>query len=458
MSKISGFFVLVLVLATGGRQGWAGTDSPDLKIAVLGAGVSGLTAAYTLKQQGYRNVTVYEEGKEIGGKVDPIQYLGHTIELGAVWVSHDYSIVRRIAKDMGMTFENYVTPKMIVEATGNKLPFEKYIIAKYGVGKVLSALWNFHQVERKYASEWNVGFADANPDLNKSFAVFAKENGIVPITDLFEPFFVACGYGYYAEIPALYYMKLMKMMMRVLKYDLLGRVPLIHLAGLQTVNGGFQEIWRRLGATLQVETEAKVTAIRRITGTAHPGIELTIGGETKLFDRVISSIPLPQLSQIMDVSEEERSLFQKVKSYDYWITVFHGENIPKGETLFFMNNVKRESLGRPIVMANRYLDTNVFVTFQLADRSMNSTPRSMQDQLEAELARLNGRVTEIVVQKEWDYFPHVSSEDLDKGFYQDLEDRVQGQNGFYLIGGIMNFETTEHTAEYAKDLVEKKFH
>lgn len=40
----------------------------DEKIAVIGSGVAGLSAAWLLKKQGY-NVTVYEQDKEIGGKL-----------------------------------------------------------------------------------------------------------------------------------------------------------------------------------------------------------------------------------------------------------------------------------------------------------------------------------------------------------------------------------------------------
>ena len=36
------------------------------KIAILGAGVTGLTAAYYLSKKGY-NVTIFEKSEEVGG-------------------------------------------------------------------------------------------------------------------------------------------------------------------------------------------------------------------------------------------------------------------------------------------------------------------------------------------------------------------------------------------------------
>ncbi|MGB6339195.1 MAG: FAD/NAD(P)-binding protein, partial [Candidatus Aminicenantaceae bacterium] len=55
-------------------------------IAIIGAGVSGLTAAYYLTKLGYRDVTVFERENYVGGKVLSYEYEGNTYELGAIIV------------------------------------------------------------------------------------------------------------------------------------------------------------------------------------------------------------------------------------------------------------------------------------------------------------------------------------------------------------------------------------
>jgi len=156
----------------------------------------------------------------------------------------------------------------------------------------------------------------------------------------------------------------------------------------------------------------------------------------------------------MDVSDEELELFNKVRLYDYWITIFHGENEITGKTLFLKENTQPETIGKPIVFANRTNAGDVWVTYQLAEKDRDA--KEMEHLLDSEFVKLGGKVTKIATQKKWEYFPHVKTRDLHEGFYRKLE-AMQGKNGFYHIGGLMNFETTEHTAEYAKHLMEKNF-
>ncbi|KAJ0620003.1 putative FAD/NAD(P)-binding domain superfamily [Helianthus annuus] len=43
------------------------------------------------------------------------------------------------------------------------------------------------------------------------------------------------------------------------------------------------------------------------------------------------------------------------------------------------------------------------------------------------------------------------------GFYEKLENQLQGQKNTYYVGGLMAFELTERNASYAFDLVLKHF-
>ena len=62
--------------------------TPDAPILVLGAGLSGLSAATQLRARGFTNVRVLEARDRIGGRIHTDRSTGHGIDLGAAWVQY----------------------------------------------------------------------------------------------------------------------------------------------------------------------------------------------------------------------------------------------------------------------------------------------------------------------------------------------------------------------------------
>lgn len=70
-------------------------------IAVVGAGVSGLAAAYRLRKQG-ATVTVFEKSGEVGGRTLSLRQDGFTIDLGALMMMPTYQNVISLSREMGI--------------------------------------------------------------------------------------------------------------------------------------------------------------------------------------------------------------------------------------------------------------------------------------------------------------------------------------------------------------------
>jgi len=81
----------------------------DPRIAIVGAGPAGLSAAWALKRKGYRNVTVFEKTDRPGGKCLTIEYEGHAIDLAAHEMLAGYTDVMRIAHDVGAASRGWQT-------------------------------------------------------------------------------------------------------------------------------------------------------------------------------------------------------------------------------------------------------------------------------------------------------------------------------------------------------------
>ena len=71
--------------------------SRNLRIAIIGAGVAGLSAAQRLKDLGYRDITIYEKEDRVGGKVLSYRHKGRVYELGALWSSGQYKVINALA-------------------------------------------------------------------------------------------------------------------------------------------------------------------------------------------------------------------------------------------------------------------------------------------------------------------------------------------------------------------------
>ncbi|XP_052843912.1 spermine oxidase [Drosophila gunungcola] len=55
------------------------------RIAIIGAGVSGIATATRLLEQGFKNITLFESEDRIGGRINTIPFANNVIDLGAQW-------------------------------------------------------------------------------------------------------------------------------------------------------------------------------------------------------------------------------------------------------------------------------------------------------------------------------------------------------------------------------------
>ena len=413
------------------------------RIAVIGAGVAGLTAAHTLKNLGYPNVTIFEKEQEAGGKVKTIFHEGRAYELGAVWLTADYRTVLKLARELGV-------PKMaarsvnFVRCDGLELNTRQMLGEMGGLCKTLAAMISFLQTLRRFPEMNAVGFVGASTELHDTIADFSEKHKFLPFTRILAPLMTGCGYGFYQEVPALYWLKLMPMIHNIY---LRGLIPFSQ--SLWSFPGGFQHLWTQLAATLPVRLGTEVTRIVRSPATGR--ITLTAGGGEHEFERMILTTPLHQSQDIMTLSAGEGALFAKINNLRYRITIAETNSAIHGGIL---DHISSDRINHVNFMGQFYEDSGVSVLYQMLDEAISDADAG--EVLERDLARSGVRIGKVLAHKTWTYFPHARKADLDAGFYRRLDD-LQGTLGTYYAGGLLNFETVEHTASHAAHLVRRFF-
>jgi len=430
-------------------------DSKDLKIAIIGAGIAGLTAAHTLKQAGYKNIIIYEGRDRVGGKVNTREIDGYLYELGAIFSYRTDKTILNMAKEYNVSLNKDARYALFFDK-GKQFSASQYMRSKYSLMEILRSYYNLIRLLLKHKNPDAIGFANIAPALTKNLKDFSKTSGIEPIAHILGLSAGSFGYGYIDEVPAMYHFKMLKDSKRFAITSELNQLFGLKLTTMLTYNHGFQSLLEMIAKDFDVRLNSKVTGISRNRQGDTFSLSVTAEDKTDIFDRVvISSIPV-QTMMFLDASEQETTLFSKVKYYNFHVTLFYGEGLPKSSNgLMLDHNHLANPKGFPGTITNLNPEHNIFTAYQLGNGELTAQER--EQKLLETVSNLGGRVKDIILIETYEYFPHFAEHDYgDDQPFRRLEE-MQGEKGTYYIGGLFNFESTEGTAQHAKSIVNRFF-
>lgn len=516
------------------------TVSGGPRIVIVGAGPAGLSTAYFLRKRGYQNVLVLEKLGRVGGLCLSMTCGNYSFDLGANYVTPAYKEVLRLAEEYGATM--YAERPMIAMS----VPEDPHQPATYqsmfdavrfddDTGKPIGVLRFLGLMVRYIWLRWRLAkvldqptFAgvETHPELAQPMQQWLDSHGLRGLTRLLQLPSTMMGYGLMSETPALYILKFMTL--KTFVPMALKETPIIgNFTGWpkRFVNG-FQRFWERISWDLQVRTNVNITRVERKQGepiAVHFEVKAqelsSFEAQTGsiLCDYLILACPQPVLlgtdaitgdgtgrynpdRAFMELSVEERELFEQIREVWYCMTTFHVENLnfngqsplapiyplasilkPMGvgkqwddcELVQFYSPISPYDVRRAIAETRKKVAAG---DHQLEGylRQLESVERHMRDPKDGEdpvrsvvidnvravTRQMGGRIRDDNAAwhtyNRFTYFQHVGTEAILAGFYTKLE-RLQGQQRTFFVGGATNFELVEPIVEYARHLVARHF-
>lgn len=441
----------------------------SLRVAVIGAGASGIATAYYLKQAGYSKVTLFEQGERIGGKCLTVQEGEHKFDLGANYLTPYYHEVLSIAKQLDQKTRPAPQRKSFDLTTGNFLnTLRTTLMGKSKLefaaasAKYLYLVWKY----RKQIEQPGFSALEACEELCHPFGKWLDIHDLSILRQLFLIPVTIFGYGALDDVPTPYVMKYMDaknfLLLAKVGAGLSKEWPRHFVEGYQ----GFLDAIIR-SEQLEVHLNANIVSIKRM-----PIVEIGLAeGTVHEFDKVVFACPFDKVqSVISDLADYEKHAFSKIKYRNYYVTAceVNGMLDITTDEIQLPPAKPLPALGHPWGIVKFWKDSNINLFFTVADAEDKSKEtqgakapdipeKVVEANIRADVKRMGGRFNQVVNQQLWStFFPHVEAADLLDGFYQNLEEK-QGFHNSYYVGGLMALELVEPIFLHCKHIVNTHF-
>jgi monoamine oxidase len=297
LKKAGAAGVAVAGASTMGRFAKAAYGASPPSIAVIGAGLAGLTCAYRLKQAGL-NADVYEASGRIGGRCWSIHDFDPLVgEHGGELIDQGHTAMRQLVSELGSTLDNLLQ----AEPNGTD-DFYWVNDGKYTADQLLVDLNGLYQklhkdtVAASYPTLWN-SFTQRGWELDH-MSIIAWLDESVPNGGSKSNLGRVLDIAYNIEYGAEYSQQSALNLIYLLGYQGAGQFRVFGKSNEKYhVRGGNDQVAHRLADLLagQIQLNKALSAIKlNSTGT----FTLSFGGSTATYDHVVLALPFSLLRSV----------------------------------------------------------------------------------------------------------------------------------------------------------------
>lgn len=413
---------------------------PKLKIAVIGGGPGGLSAAQFIQEAGHQAV-VFERDNRIGGKSFSFGNGDAFNEMGTCYTTRQHVIVKRWMRQHGIRL------KRLGEARYDDAPVVEYV--KKGAGpplavQALKFVTEAGKLRRKIAEA--PGDAAVKAEAAMTVDAWLARLDLPKLDLAMHRILPAQGYGYAAEVT-------IGQTVQWCDFDLLisGVLNDMHMPV-----EGWSEFWNRFAKRFDLRLDSRIEQLER----SNDGVSVVAGGERERFDAMVSTVAMDEFVRLTELLPAERAVLHGVEWQNYTTTLVSSKNWFKGAQVHGYSRACKDPALRGAMLGSRREGdvmedgAALYVTGQFSNAL---TPPELREVLLADIAGL-GVKADVIYARTWKYFPQYRVDAVADGLFTAMRE-AQGGKRTWFSGATFSHELVSSVVERSrlsvKDLVKR---
>ena len=410
-------------------------DGP--RIAIIGGGVSGISLARLLMEANIKRVTIYEAEPRPGGKSVTINRAGALFEMGTCYTTLSQAIVKRWMVSQGVKLTRLGAAKFdganflayVKKGAGPPLPLQAALFLRAG--------YKFRQAIASDIHSQALLDEASTPILD-----WLHQRNLPKMELFLHRVMTAQGYGFLDEVTVLQAFRWCDTAL-----FLSGALNQLHLPDI-----GWQEFWAKLAHNMDLRSSARVTSVVR----SDTGILVkAVGQREEQFDQIVCAMPLDEFTGLLEPSRAETIVNNGIIWNNYTTSLIAADDWHTKWTIDAYSAALKPGAAIGQLIGGRYegcepeLGGNLYITGQL---SKDFTDEELAEVLRADLTTHGAKLSNLILQKTWKYFPMYKPEAIRAGLVQTMR-QMQGENHTWYTGATFSHESVANIVNFNVDLV-----
>ena len=398
-----------------------------MRVAIIGAGFSGLTAAYLLEKKGI-SVTVYEKEALLGGHCMTLINKDLFVELGTAFSFSGH--IKELLLELKIPYHERFIYRNFVDEHYQKVEH----LSSQEVGLLLGELTRLQIILAPYLTDEECFTYNQISNLRIPLDEFLEKHNLHTVRQVMTPYLSSFGFGNTSEIQAYYAFNI---------FDLETLHHLIRGDKLLFMDQGVSEIIRKLSQNISdIRYSIEVTNIEPIKDKVNVQ---TPYGEA-LYDKVLITTKLPK-NVINDGYYND--LMGKIETNPYITAAYEVENKNIVTTYYKANLGKKDRL--QFFHTYKEKDKKVLGAYAYGTKST-----TLINNMTEELKKTGIHIKHLTTAKQWYIFPHIKSDNLTQNLYLELI-KHQESNNICLIGSLVSKPAISNLYASVKTFIRDNF-